>query len=139
MPSGQTEPIVATRGLTAGSGFATDELACLMLDVMDELRYGVPEAALALYVDDGTVEVEGTRQQVQDGLKEATQLLAKGVSDIGLGSRCTGRSPKCSPHACASPGTWPRHQMWMAAGFFDTGGTPKCSAVARRPATGDAL
>ena len=55
-----------------------------MLDVMDELQHAVPEAVLSLYVDDGTVELEGTKRQVQEGLKDATRHLANGVADIGL-------------------------------------------------------
>ena len=56
--------IQASQGITAGSGFATDELCCLLLDVMDEIKQKVPEISSALYVDDVTLEAEGQRWQV---------------------------------------------------------------------------
>ena len=51
--------IQASLGRTAGSGFATEELCCLLLDVMDEVVVQVPSASAALYVDDATLEVDG--------------------------------------------------------------------------------
>ena len=76
--------ILATQGITAGSGFATEELCCLLLDVMDELKETLPKTALALYVDDGTVEAEGSRRDTAGMLKCATRILVDGMKKVGL-------------------------------------------------------
>ena len=76
--------VLAAQGLTAGSGFATEELCVLMLDVMDELEIELPTAGLALYVDDGTVEVDGSQKFVAESLETAIQVLVKGVAQVGL-------------------------------------------------------
>ena len=50
----------ATRGITAGSGFATSELRLLLLDVMIELQARwSPTLACKLYVDDLTLSASG--------------------------------------------------------------------------------
>ena len=57
----QSAPISATRGITAGSGFATTELRILMQDVVFRtLAEWGPTIGLTLYVDDLTVETSGT-------------------------------------------------------------------------------
>ena len=76
--------IVATQGITAGSGFASEELCCLMLDVMDEVVASAPQASLTLYVDDATAEASGSRRQVAATLARATAVLADGVAAVGL-------------------------------------------------------
>ena len=47
-----SRPIIATRGITAGSGFATTELRVLLLDVIDSTYVLWPSIDLAVYVDD---------------------------------------------------------------------------------------
>ena len=47
-----SRPIVAARGITAGSGFATTELRILLLDVIDSSYILCPSISLAVYVDD---------------------------------------------------------------------------------------
>ena len=76
--------ILAAQGITAGSGFATIELCCLLLDVMDDLKQQLPKAACSLYVDDGTIDAEGTRQDVAGMLKCATHILVEGMKKVGL-------------------------------------------------------
>ena len=57
----QSAPMTATRGITAGSGFATTELRILMQDVvLRTLAEWGPTIGLMLYVDDLTVETSGT-------------------------------------------------------------------------------
>ena len=46
--------IIATRGITAGSGFATTELRILFLDIIDQTYRLFPTLELAVYVDDIT-------------------------------------------------------------------------------------
>ena len=55
-----SRPIVASRGITAGSGFATPELRVLLLDVIDNACSLYPWIGLAVYVDDMTVYKRGT-------------------------------------------------------------------------------
>ena len=45
----------ATLGITAGSGFATEELACLLIDVCDDVLECVPTLDLTEFVDDLTL------------------------------------------------------------------------------------
>ena len=44
---------------------------------------------MALYVDDGTVGVDGTRKEVYQKLSRAAQILAKGVAAVGLELSCS--------------------------------------------------
>ena len=59
-----SRPIQATRGITAGSGHATDELVCLMLDMCDLLVNQSPHLTLTVYVDDLTLEHFGFHADV---------------------------------------------------------------------------
>ncbi len=47
--------VTASRGITAGSGFATEELCCLMLDVVRFVVEPLPCVRPTLYVDDLTL------------------------------------------------------------------------------------
>lgn len=51
--------IVASRGITAGSGFATTELRILLLDIVDQAYQLFPSLELAVYVDDITPYYSG--------------------------------------------------------------------------------
>jgi hypothetical protein len=52
--------LIATRGITAGSGFATAELKALLLTLMELLHHKwAGELILKLYVDDLTITVVG--------------------------------------------------------------------------------
>jgi len=68
-------PQTATQGITAGSGFATDELACLLLDVCDELKEAYPSLDLSEYVDDLTIGQAGPGWWVADILASATEFV----------------------------------------------------------------
>ena len=48
--------VIATCGITAGSGHATVELRCLLIDVCDDATSLLPGLPLTVYVDDITVE-----------------------------------------------------------------------------------
>ena len=61
--------ITATRGITAGSGFATSELRLLLLDVLEEThRSWGASVRLTLYVDDLTISVKGATSFVKNRL-----------------------------------------------------------------------
>ena len=55
---------------------------------MDELDREVKGTSMALYVDDATVGVDGTRKEVAQKLSRAAQILAKGVAAVGLELSC---------------------------------------------------
>lgn len=64
--------IVAVRGITAGSGFATTELRMLLLDVVDSSYVIFPSVSMAVYVDDITIQFCGTFFSVRTLLARAT-------------------------------------------------------------------
>lgn len=57
--------VVAARGITAGSGFATSELRLLLMDVMEETRSAWGNSVrLTLYVDDLTISMKGAARSI---------------------------------------------------------------------------
>ena len=77
-----SRPIVAARGITAGSGFATCELRVLLLDVIDSTYTLNPSIGLAVYVDDVTPYLRGpSQQQVATQLALVTDHLIKCMQD----------------------------------------------------------
>ena len=66
---------IASQGITAGSGFATEELACLLLDVCDELLEEYPTLDLTEYVDDLTLGQSGPSWWVPDVIASATDFV----------------------------------------------------------------
>ena len=68
--------VVATRGITAGSGSATTELRLLMLDVIQELHLAWGEKLIVkLYVDDLTLAACGRTKLVIQLLVDATNMV----------------------------------------------------------------
>ena len=71
-----SRPVLAQRGITAGSGFATTELRMLLMDVMDATFEAHGRAvSLTLYVDDLTIAVRGTARTVAKRLASAVDLV----------------------------------------------------------------
>ena len=68
---GCSRPVIASRGITAGSGHACDELMCLMKTVCDTLVNSSPSLGLTQYVDDITCEHEDF-----DGEKVSDRIAA---------------------------------------------------------------
>lgn len=68
--------IRATRGITAGSGFATTELRLLLIDVIDVLHRLPRAVSLIVYVDDMTIDCIGPPRLVADSVAAATRLVA---------------------------------------------------------------
>ena len=70
--------VTASRGITAGSGFATTELRLLLHDLVLEIQQRWPEEEgndVKLYVDDLTVTVTGDAQKVGDRIAEITDFV----------------------------------------------------------------
>ena len=74
--------IVAARGIAAGSGFATTELRILLLDVVDSTYVLWRAIRLTLYVDDITLECEGSTVEFVVGMvKGATDHVVNMLQD----------------------------------------------------------
>ena len=67
----------ATRGITAGSGFATTELRVLLIDIMDSTLGRWPMVRLVVYVDDLN---GGTKGHYGRGMEAPTQGIENGRS-----------------------------------------------------------
>ena len=75
--------VQATRGITAGSGFATTELRLLLVDLMYDLRRLWP-VEVKLYVDDLTIAAKGRKHQVVEQLTAATDHAISKFTRLGL-------------------------------------------------------
>ena len=71
--------LFASRGITAGSTFATAELRLLLIDLLDEVSRAFPLVTLAVYVDDIGAEIAATKRLVLRLLAEAVRRLAAGI------------------------------------------------------------
>ena len=70
--------VKATRGITAGSGFATSELRLLLLDMMMELqRRWEPALSAMLYVDDLNLSAGGRQSEIVDLMQQAVHFVTK--------------------------------------------------------------
>ena len=76
--------IIACRGITAGSTFATTELRVLMISALDFVHRAFPSLPLQVYVDDLFVAAEGSRQRVCRSLPVATRLLVHELARVRL-------------------------------------------------------
>ncbi len=76
--------IVAKRGITAGSVFATTELRVLLIRALDRVVRAVPQAPLTTYVDDLSVEASGTARRVAEALDMAFSVIASLLARLGL-------------------------------------------------------
>ena len=79
-----TAPVHPSRGIVAGSSFATFELAVFLLSAMREMQQHHPTATLSLFVDDLTFDViaDTAREAVQAAVavgNEAQQLIRTGL------------------------------------------------------------
>ena len=72
--------LLALRGITAGSVFATTELRLLLLVALDDVAAAFPELPLHVYVDDMFLAVVGAPRHVCRVLTDATVLLVPGLT-----------------------------------------------------------
>ena len=74
--------IRATRGITAGSGFATSELRLLLLDVLEDTHGAWGSTVrLTLYVDDLTISVRGAAKVIKNKLAAAVDQVVHTFQD----------------------------------------------------------
>lgn len=78
-----SKEITATRGITAGSGFATSELRLLLMELISAIRTSWP-VALKLYVDDMTKTASGTRDAATAAVAAATDFAVERFRSLGL-------------------------------------------------------
>jgi hypothetical protein len=70
--------IIASRGITAGSGFATHELRVLLMDPVEAANKAWPHVQITVYVDDFTLEVaHESRAVTAHMVAGATDLVVK--------------------------------------------------------------
>ena len=69
--------IYATRGITAGSVFATIELRVLLIRCMDRVVYRFPSVSLTVYVDDTGFEAVGLARHIINVIVGATRCLVE--------------------------------------------------------------
>ena len=74
--------VVATRGITAGSGFATTELRVILFDLIIEVRRRWTFAfRLTVYVDDLTLSSNGTPRQVLHTMLRALSFIVNALQE----------------------------------------------------------
>ena len=90
--------IIASLGITAGSGFATTELRLLLLDVVESTTRAWPLITITLYVDDATLEaVHGSAEAVKCTIAGATDQM---VNHLQLGLELEASAKKSVIVAC---------------------------------------
>ena len=83
--------LIATRGITAGSGFATTELRILLHNVVVGTMRAWPMIRITLYVDDATLEVHHSSMRVtQSTIAGATDCMVD-MLQVGLGLECSAK------------------------------------------------
>ena len=87
-------PLVAERGITAGSALATSELRVVLLRLLVRVAQRFPEARLNVYVDDMSAEASGTSAAVEEIISEVGIALASGLRSLRLELSAT--KCKCS-------------------------------------------
>ena len=76
--------IRATRGITAGSTFATGELRVLLITSFDRARRYFPRCNLSVYVDDVGAELAATRKLIMEELVPLVLFLAEEFTRLRL-------------------------------------------------------
>ena len=74
----------ATRGITAGSVFATTELRVLLLQWLDEAAALSRIVTLTVYVDDTSIEAEGSALAVRLAVTKTTRHFTDSLRSIGM-------------------------------------------------------
>ena len=75
--------VVAIRGITAGSGFATTELRALLFDVVLEVRARwAPTLSLKVYVDDLTLSASGVPQHIVRVMHRALLFITSVIEQL---------------------------------------------------------
>jgi hypothetical protein len=69
----------ATRGITAGSGFATTEMKLVMIPIVDEAVEQYKQVEPTLFVDDLSVEVVGPFKSLPSIIAGFVKVVAKGI------------------------------------------------------------
>ena len=129
---------VATRGITAGSGFATTELRLLMMEVVIPIleEWGI-EIDLTLYVDDLTIAAQGCpRMAAKKVALVVNQVIRKIEGEFGMQvsakkSVVLSSSLEAARHAAASTASKKLSPVKAAKllGTATTAGRARCTKV----------
>ena len=107
-----SETVVATRGITAGSGTAATELKLLLLPFMKMLELQWSKTLVAkVYVDDRTLIVRGIREAM---VKQLTEIMnSYSASRANLEDASLEREiDRCGEHAVPSIGDCGARRGW---------------------------
>ena len=69
--------VVAIRGMTAGSGFATTEMRLVMINLVEKALAAHPFVTPTLFVDDLAVEAAGPDQWIEEELGGFITIIAE--------------------------------------------------------------
>ncbi len=73
-------PVVATRGITAGSAFATFELWCLLRNAVSSLQIEFPRSTICIHVDDLCLTV--VEDTAEEALNEAKGIVDRAITEF---------------------------------------------------------
>ena len=76
--------LVAQRGITAGSVFATIEMRIVMIEALDRVVACCPCVRLTCYVDDVSLEMVGTTDRIGQRLPQATLVFTGHLEGASL-------------------------------------------------------
>ena len=79
-----SDAVVATRGITAGSGTATTEMRLSMIDIVDQALEQYQCVDPTLYVDDLSAEVAGPGEWGETNLVGFIRSVCDGVREAGM-------------------------------------------------------
>ena len=77
-----SKTLLATRGITAGSGFATSELKLLLHDMMTQLHVRWPTLNAQLYVDDLSLSASGETEYLLHLLDKVLSFVVHILQDV---------------------------------------------------------
>ena len=76
--------LFASRGITAGSVFATIEMRIVVIEALDLAAAACLHVRLTCYVDDVALEQAGSAESVEEDLAAVTLCFTKALEDAGL-------------------------------------------------------
>jgi hypothetical protein len=80
-----SRPIKPSRGIAAGSAFATFELTLYLLDLMRDHKKACPEVTLSVHVDDFSQSaIASTEDEVVDRLKQSTDNVLTALKALNM-------------------------------------------------------
>ena len=79
-----SNPINATRGITAGSGLATSEMRLVMIDIVDQALRAYPSVTPTLFVDDLSAESVAVERHIKHNLVGFVRMVCDRIKADGM-------------------------------------------------------